>query len=435
MHVELTGTQPPVWRRVDLASDLFLDRIHDVLQMVMGWQDYHLHQFASGGQAHDPKAENYVMPAGLAEGIVGIDERRVRLDEVLVGPGDRLFYEYDFGDSWSHTLDLEEVMDRSPGADPARCVGGEWACPPEDCGGIGGYAHLLQILADPSHPDHGELRRWAGADFDPAHFEPEQVNEALKNRGGLRSPAIDPDSLLGGLLAEISASPAIGTALDALAAPPPVVEPWQRHQVGGHYRWLLNRIGPGGVTLTAAGYLPPAVVRDAALALDLDKLWIGRANREGDTVPVLHLRESAQRLGLLRKANGRLVPSRAGQRVIDDPDFLWQHLVDVLPVAETARGPRAEGERQAGVLFLLGVATGLSKQARESLVAEGLTAAGWRDGEGEAINSRGAVHMMWATSIAFEYAGLLPSRHSWPERHEEAVPAAARVLARAALGG
>lgn len=138
MHVELTGTQPPVWRRVDLASDLFLDRIHDVLQMVMGWQDYHLHQFASGGQAHDPKAENYVMPAGLAEGIVGIDERRVRLDEVLVGPGDRLFYEYDFGDSWSHTLDLEEVIDRSPGADPARCVGGEWACPPEDCGGIGG---------------------------------------------------------------------------------------------------------------------------------------------------------------------------------------------------------------------------------------------------------------------------------------------------------
>ena len=91
MHVELTGAKPPVWRRVDLASDLFLDRVHDVLQMVMGWQDYHLHQFASGGQAHDPKAENYVMPAGLAEGIVGIDERRVRLDEVLVGPGDRLF--------------------------------------------------------------------------------------------------------------------------------------------------------------------------------------------------------------------------------------------------------------------------------------------------------------------------------------------------------
>jgi hypothetical protein len=66
VHVELTGAQPPVWRRVDLASDLFLDRVHDVLQMVMGWQDYHLHQFASGGQVHDPEAENYVMPAGLA---------------------------------------------------------------------------------------------------------------------------------------------------------------------------------------------------------------------------------------------------------------------------------------------------------------------------------------------------------------------------------
>lgn len=433
IRVELASAEPPVWRRIEVASDLFLDRVHVVLQVVMGWQDYHLHQFASGAEVHHPHAENYVMPAALDEGVVGVDERRVRLDEVLVEPGERLHYEYDFGDGWSHTLDLEAVLDRAP-EDPASCLDGARACPPEDCGGIGGYAELLQVLADPEHPDHDRMRTWAGADFDPDRFDVAKVNGALGHRGGLRAPPIDPDSPLGDLLARIHLPSSIGDALDALAAPQSVVDPADRQQFGSHYRQLLKRIGNDGVKLTAAGYLSPVLVREIAMGLGLDDLWLGTANREHHTVPVLHLRESAQDLGLLRLAKGHLMLTKAGCRVRDDPRFLWEHLVEVLPVTRAKRGPHAEGERHAGALYLLAVAAGLPPAAREQLVADGLAAAGWRDGYAEPLTSHGAYQMAWATSIALEYSGFLPQRHVWPEVAEEPVRPATIALARAALG-
>ena len=432
VRVELTGAEPPVWRRFDIASNLFLDRVHDVLQVVMGWDDYHLHQFASGDEVHHPQAENYVMPSAFDEDVVGIDERRVRLDEVLVEPGDRLYYEYDFGDSWSHTLDLEAVLDRAPD-DPARCLDGAWAGPPEDCGGIGGYAELLRVLADPDDPEYEQMRTWAGEDFDPGRFDVDAVNGALSVVGGLRAPAIDPDSPLGELLARVHV-PSIGEALDALAAPPPFVDAAEPEKFGDHYRWLLDRIGDDGVKLTAAGYLPPALVRETVDALELNDHWIGSSNREHQLPEVLQFRESAQHLGLLRKANGRLLLTKAGTRARTDPDLLWRHVVAVLPVATTSRGPEAECGRQAGTLFLLAVAAGLPKQAREELVREGLSAVGWRDGAGDSLSARGAYHMMRGTSIVLEYLRLLPRRLTWPEPPEAPVSAAAISLARAALG-
>ena len=89
----------------------------------MGWTNSHLHQFAGGEGMYDPKAELYLMPTSIDEGMVGVDERKVRLDEVLGGAGERLWYEYDFGDGWLHTIDLEEVLPTDPGprvASPAN---------------------------------------------------------------------------------------------------------------------------------------------------------------------------------------------------------------------------------------------------------------------------------------------------------------------------
>jgi hypothetical protein len=433
VRVELTGAEPPVWRRLDIASNLFLDRVHHVLQVVMGWDDYHLHQFASGDEVHRPHAENYVMPSAFDEDAVGVDERRVRLDEVLVEPGERLHYEYDFGDSWSHTLDLEAELDRAPD-DPAHCLDGARACPPEDCGGIGGYAELLRVLAHPDDPEYDHMRTWAGQDFDPGRFDGEAVNGALSVVGGLRAPAIDPDSPLGELLARAHMPSSIGEALDALAASPPSVDAAEPETFGAHYRWLLNRIGDEGVKLTAAGYLPPALVSETVDALELNDHWNASTNREHHIPEVLHFRESAQHLGLLRKANGRLLLTKAGTRARTHPDLLWRHMVTVLPVATTSRGPEAECGRQAGTLFLLAVAAGLPKQARAELVREGLSAAGWRDGGGDALSDRSAYHMMWGTSIVLEYLQLLPRRLTWPEPPETPVSAKAITLARAALG-
>ena len=179
VHVQIAGTDPLIWRRIDLSSDLSLDRVHDVLQRVMGWSDDHLHHFVSGDDLYGPDTERYLMPFSIDQGSVGIDERKVRLDEVLVEPGDRLWYEYDFGDSWAHILELEEVLASDPDAPSAHCLAGARACPPEDCCGVWGYDNMLRVLANPPGPELDELHDWLGPDFDPASFDLRRVNAAL----------------------------------------------------------------------------------------------------------------------------------------------------------------------------------------------------------------------------------------------------------------
>ena len=98
VRVDLNGTKPPLWRRLELASDLFLDQVHEVMQAAFGWTDSHLHQFGSGPGHYGPATEHYLCPFQVEEGDPGVPEEDVRLDEVLAEPGDKLFYDYDFGD-------------------------------------------------------------------------------------------------------------------------------------------------------------------------------------------------------------------------------------------------------------------------------------------------------------------------------------------------
>jgi hypothetical protein len=106
------------------------------------------------------------------------DESRIRLADLLGAPGDRLRYEYDFGDSWEHDIVLEQVVP-GDGGSVAVCVAGRRAGPPEDCGGVWGYAELCATLADPRHPDHDERMAWVGRRFDPARFDQRKVNSIL----------------------------------------------------------------------------------------------------------------------------------------------------------------------------------------------------------------------------------------------------------------
>jgi Plasmid pRiA4b ORF-3-like protein len=89
VRVELLGCQPPVWRRLELASDLFLDDVHEILQVAFGWTDSHLHRFGCGPKYYSDDTEYYLMEYEVHEGETGIPEEQVRLDEVLVEVGDR----------------------------------------------------------------------------------------------------------------------------------------------------------------------------------------------------------------------------------------------------------------------------------------------------------------------------------------------------------
>ena len=142
VRLDLHGAKPPVWRRLELPGDLTLPRVHDVIQAAMGWTNSHLHRFRIGS---DHRSPYFVTSFDVEEGEDGTLEDDVRLDQLVAEKGDELWYEYDFGDGWDHRLVVEEVLDEPPTT--ARCVVGRMACPPEDCGGIGGYEDLAALGA------------------------------------------------------------------------------------------------------------------------------------------------------------------------------------------------------------------------------------------------------------------------------------------------
>ncbi|MCV2488230.1 hypothetical protein OF117_02545 [Geodermatophilus sp. YIM 151500] len=120
-----------------------------------------------------------------------------------------------------------------------------------------------------------------------------------------------------------------GAGLDT--APPPAPDPAAVEP----YRWLLARVGDG-VRLTQAGYLPPAMVTETMRSLGWEDRWIGKHNREDQTLPVLLLRDFARRFGLLRTSRGVLLRTVAGRRLTDDPVGLWWHLAERLPRSSTS---------------------------------------------------------------------------------------------------
>jgi hypothetical protein len=107
-----------------------------------------------------------------------LDESKARLDKLLIRPGDLIHYQYDFGDSWAHTIRLETTTALEP-ATHARCIDGAGACPPEDCGGIMGYSNLLTAMSKPTTKAAKDLRAWLGYNYDPTDFCPDSVNGAL----------------------------------------------------------------------------------------------------------------------------------------------------------------------------------------------------------------------------------------------------------------
>lgn len=173
IKLTLKDFKPPIWRRVELKADTTLYKLHDVIQAAMGWEDSHLHQFEHQGELYgipDPEFDLDV-----------ISERRVRLNQLLEQEKDKLVYKYDFGDGWRHDVRLEKIMASQPGVKYPRCTKGKGACPPEDVGGVWGYAEFLEAVADPKHPEHQSYLEWIGEDsFDPAAFDPEEANDRLR---------------------------------------------------------------------------------------------------------------------------------------------------------------------------------------------------------------------------------------------------------------
>jgi hypothetical protein len=171
LRITLDEVTPTIWRRLLVPGSIRLGKLHDVFQAAMGWTNSHLHCFTIGGERFGPQFDEY--PEGER------DENEVSVLQAI-GELRRFSYEYDFGDSWDHEVVVEEHVRLTHGLKHAVCLDEENACPPEDCHGAGGYAELLEVLADPTHKDHDDLINWVGGAFNPTSFDLAAANVRLQ---------------------------------------------------------------------------------------------------------------------------------------------------------------------------------------------------------------------------------------------------------------
>lgn len=176
LHIQLEGIDPPVWRRIRVPSSYSFWDLHVAIQDAMGWLDYHLHLF----QVRNPETGE-LESIGIPDDEPFLDEPPclagwdVHIDRYFDKEGDTASYEYDFGDDWRHTVTLEGVDTIRKGEPRLSCLGGERRCPPEDCGGIHGYAEMLEVIADVTHSDHEGMLEWLGGAYDPDAFSASDV--------------------------------------------------------------------------------------------------------------------------------------------------------------------------------------------------------------------------------------------------------------------
>lgn len=424
VRLDLRGAKPPVWRRLELPGDLPLPRLHDVIQAAMGWHDYHLHRFRTG---RDHRSPYFVTAFDLEEGEEGLLEDDVRLDQLLVDKGDELWYEYDFGDGWDHRLVVEKVLDAPP--ELVRCTAGRMACPPEDCGGLGGYEEIVTWVRSGYDDDllpqgfedaeHG--RGWLPFEWHPDDFDIAETNPALA------VVTAEPIAVTGELAELVDQLERRGVrALRQLLAEPAAHGPAEVSDVEAArltetYRVFLDLIGDG-VSLTAAGYLKPALVEQIAEHTGIGAWWIGKANREDLTFPVADVRGTARALGLVGVRKGRLAPTAAARRCGQDAQALRRHIVQRLPLGTK------DAERQPGWIALAVIGSESSPEEWRGRISELLYDLGWRSGRDRLSPPPPNSDTLTVLSLL---AGAARARWGEITSHDPAVAATARAVIRA----
>lgn len=170
LTIELLQTNPRIWRDIGVPGEITLDRLHDVLQIVMGWDDCHLHRFTIDGRSYSKSPE---------EDFEGEEECNCRLCDLVKNDATVFRYKY-FGDRWDHQITvrkIEAVPENSPAM--LACFAGERCSPPEDIGGIPAYEMLLERFDHPKKGKRNPKRRHSGQQFNPDYFDLDEINLAL----------------------------------------------------------------------------------------------------------------------------------------------------------------------------------------------------------------------------------------------------------------
>lgn len=178
--ISLAEIEPTIWRRIQVPADFNFWDLHVAVQDSMGWLDYHLHEFRIPAPLN-----NEIVLIGIPDDEWGevsvMPGWEVPIAAYLTEPGQKVEYEYDFGDSWNHEILFEAILDKKEGSKYPKCLAGERACPPEDCGSVPGYYNLLEVLSDPTGDEYEDIVAWLEGEvtrylpFSPDKFDPQAV--------------------------------------------------------------------------------------------------------------------------------------------------------------------------------------------------------------------------------------------------------------------
>lgn len=363
IRVDLDDSEPPIWRTLDVRSDLTLDSVHSVLQGAFGWNDSHLHRFSLGGKPFADESQLFLCPFDVEENEdEGIPDHLVRLDEVLQDTGDTLAYVYDYGDYWELTLRLEQVRPATEDAPLAVCVDGQRAAPPEDSGGSAHVDALAKLLDDPAFFDIQATNRGL---IDPfmilrkAEIHPALMDVLWRLRGTSEGDAAERQAL-------------------RLTESWPRLTPEEFRSSLQPVQWFLDRALDGGIPLTKAGYMKPPDIEHAAAVVPVCSGMPISFSREAHVRPLVHFRRALQIVGLLRKYKDRLLLTKAGQTAQWELGKLWGQLSSKLI-------PDKPGfERDAAAVILLFAA--VPGDLPDGLIGASMARLGWVHDDGSPVD-------------------------------------------------
>ena len=172
LRLTVASLQPRIWRRLLVRETMWLSRLHEAIQVLFGWYDYQSHVFFMGEKRYGNPMDH--------DGVAIEDDRDVTLADVRLSEHDRTAYDYLFAEGWHVDIRVEKTIAAEKGVAYPRCVAGERAGPPEDCGGIEAYKDMLYCLKHPETDLGREWREWLEPGHDPEKCDLSAINKALK---------------------------------------------------------------------------------------------------------------------------------------------------------------------------------------------------------------------------------------------------------------
>ncbi|MGO2030065.1 MAG: plasmid pRiA4b ORF-3 family protein [Glutamicibacter ardleyensis] len=343
LRIELVGSEPVIWRRLEIEDSVALDEVGLAVQIAMGWEHAHLQAFTNLSpytELGSKSAIKWYDEQMRAESGDGESLEDTTLGQALRVANDELYFEYDFGDGWIHRITVESRRETKPEDSKYKVLEGQLRAPLEDSGGLGGWSNKLEIYRSTERSDEDEdtvdWMEWRGGPwkaFDPDTFDIDFANARLKllangftgaNAAGQWTARFHEG--IRQYLSLVFAHCHIGLEPTGEQIPDWFVELLQP------FTALVEMCTDQGITLTKAGWMPPAMIAELMTRCDLNGIDYerGKVKREVDLPTISIMRDVVTKLRLIRKYKGKLIATKLGSSLLQDPLAMVRYILNEL---------------------------------------------------------------------------------------------------------